>query len=85
MKLTYLKALRAMVKHDFNISETAYQLALTQLAISKQIQLLEAELNLSLFIRHGKRLTGLTDSGMEVYRQAVGILNRVDDLYQFSN
>ncbi len=85
MKLTQLKALRAIVKHDFSISEAANQLALTQPAISKQIQLLEAELKLSLFIRHGKRLTGLTDSGIEVHRQAVGILNRVDDLYQFSH
>ena len=85
MKLTQLRALRAIVKHNFSISEAANQLALTQPAISKQIQLLEAELKLSLFIRHGKRLTGLTDSGIEVHRQAMGILNRVDDLYQYSN
>ena len=85
MKLTQLKAFSAIVKHDFSISEAAGQLALTQPAISKQIQLLEADLNLSLFIRHGKRLTGLTDSGAEVYRQSVDILNRVDDIYQFSH
>ena len=69
MKIHHLNALIAVVKHNFSISSASDGLSLTQPAISKQIQQFEAELNLSLFIRNGKRLVGLTDSGQEVYQR----------------
>jgi len=84
MKIHHLNALIAVVKHNFSISSASDGLSLTQPAISKQIQQFEAELNLSLFIRNGKRLVGLTDSGQEVYRRALEVINKIDDIYQFS-
>jgi len=64
VKISHFKALVAVVKNNFSISVASDSLSLTQPAISKQIQQFEAELNLNLFIRHGKRLTGLTESVM---------------------
>jgi len=85
VKISHFKALVAVVKNNFSISMASESLSLTQPAISKQIQQFEAELNLNLFIRHGKRLTGLTETGYEVYQYALSVMNKIDDVYQLSH
>lgn len=78
-----LKQLRyavAVTDSRFNISYTAEKLFISQPGISKQIKLLEEELNCQLFQRNGKSLQGLTAKGQEVIEQARIILAEHDNL-----
>jgi LysR family cys regulon transcriptional activator len=59
MKLHQLRYVSEVVKQGLNISLAADSLHTSQPGVSKQIQLLEQELNLQIFERHGKRLTCL--------------------------
>lgn len=78
-----LKQLRyaiAVTDCQFNISVAAEKLFISQPGISKQIKLLEEELNCSLFLRYGKSLQGLTEKGHAVIEQARIILAEHDNL-----
>ncbi|CAG1001457.1 partial putative diguanylate cyclase DgcQ, partial [Rhodocyclaceae bacterium] len=46
--------------------------------VSKQIRLLEEELGVDIFVRHGKRLTGITDPGRQILAIAERTLREVD-------
>ena len=70
MTLTQLKYIVEIVRHDFNVSVTANALHTSQPGISAQVRLLEEELGCKIFNRYGKRITGLTEAGKEVYRLA---------------
>ena len=61
MKLQQLRFIFEVVQSNFNISEAAKELHTSQPGVSKQIQLLEREIGIQIFHRHGKRLIGLTD------------------------
>jgi LysR family cys regulon transcriptional activator len=72
-----LKQLRyfvAVVRHNLNISRAAQALCTSQAAISKQIHVLEEELSVQLFIRHGKRIMRVTRAGAEVLETAERML-----------
>lgn len=84
MKLHQLKYAREIVRCDFNISSAAGNLHTSQPGISNQIQLLEAELGLQIFERHGKRLTGLTEIGDSVIEMANRVLQDVDNIHQLA-
>ena len=56
-----------MVLNSFNISTAAKTMHTSQPGVSKQIQLLEEEIGVQIFQRHGKRLVGLTDPGEKVF------------------
>lgn len=61
-----------------SFSRAADELSVTQSAVSRQIQKLEAELGQNLFVRNGPRLS-LTDSGREYYavvQQGLGVIKR---------
>jgi len=61
-----------------SFSRAADELSVTQSAVSRQIQKLEAELGQSLFVRNGPHLK-LTDSGREYYavvQQGLGVIKR---------
>ncbi len=73
MNLKQLQLICEMVSSDFNVSRTAEALFTTQPAISTQIKNLEDELSLKLFVRKGKRITGLTAAGLEIYQHAEDI------------
>ena len=77
MKLTQLRYLVEIVKHQHNISNVAKHLFTSQAGISKQILMLEAELNTPLFVRNGKHLSGLTQEGAKVYAESLLILDKV--------
>ncbi|MGF1723048.1 LysR substrate-binding domain-containing protein [Vibrio kyushuensis] len=78
MKLTQLKYLTAIAKHDFNISIAARELFTSQPGISKQIGLLESELGLKIFERKGRSLTGITPVGLEIIKEAQQMLLTAD-------
>jgi LysR family cys regulon transcriptional activator len=84
MKLQQLIYLREIVRQQFSISAAAKVLHTSQPGISSQIQQLEETLKLTLFHRHGKRLTGLTALGESVLVIAERILNDVDNIKTLS-
>jgi len=70
MDLKALRSLVTLVESGFNVSRTAEQLYLVQSAVSQHIHRLEEELGAQLFMRHGKRLIGLTEVGEQVVQYA---------------
>jgi len=70
MNLQQLRYLVAIVDHGLNISEAAEVLFTSQPGISKQIRQLEDELGVAIFVRRGKRFTGLTEPGRLVVERA---------------
>lgn len=69
----------AMIVETGSYSETALELDISQSAVSKQIQALEAELGISLFNR-SKRKISLTTAGERLYPDAADILEKMRKL-----
>ncbi|NTV90280.1 MAG: LysR family transcriptional regulator [Clostridiales bacterium] len=61
-----------------SFTEASRELFIAQSAVSKQIQALEEELGIQLFIRDN-RFVRLTAAGEIFHREAVGILEKIDD------
>jgi len=61
-----LRIISETVRQNYNLTEVANALFTSQSGVSKHIKDLEDELNVELFIRKGKRLTGLTAPGKEL-------------------
>ncbi len=80
MKLQQLRYLCEVASQKFNLSKAAQKLHTSQPAISKQIQLLEEELGVSVFIRNGKRLTQVTPPGQIIIQIARKILQEAENL-----
>ncbi|KJV06229.1 CysB family HTH-type transcriptional regulator [Methylocucumis oryzae] len=80
MKLHQLRYIKEVVHQGLNISQAADNLHTSQSGISKQIQLLEEELNLRIFHRNGKRITGLTESGKMILQLAERALREIDNI-----
>ena len=80
MKLHQLRYVREVVKQGLNISMAAEVLHTSQPGVSKQIQLLEQELNLQIFQRSGKRLTGVTDPGKSIVELAERVLRDMENI-----
>ena len=66
MNFQQLRAVREATRHGFNLTEVAEVLHTSQPGISRQIRELEDELGVEIFVRSGKRLTGLTAPGEAV-------------------
>lgn len=66
-----------VVAEELNITRAAKILMMSQPPLSKQIQNLEEETGVRLFVR-GKRSLALTEEGKFLYRRAKDILNLVD-------
>ena len=81
MDIRQLKTFISLIDNDFNVSHTAESLFLVQSAVSQQIKRLEQELGFELFMRKGKRLTGLTPLGRDVEVQARDSLKSVKNIY----
>jgi LysR family cys regulon transcriptional activator len=73
MNFQQLRIIREAVRQDFNLTEVANTLFTSQSGVSKHIKDLEDELGVEIFIRRGKRLTGLTEPGKEL----AGIVERM--------
>lgn len=73
MNFQQLRIVRETVRQNFNLTEVAEALFTSQPGVSKHIKDLEDELGVEIFNRKGKRLTGLTDPGVEL----IGIVERL--------
>ena len=72
----HLRSFEAVARH-LNFRAAADELALTQSAISRQIQGLEDEVGVALFLRH-TRAVELTSAGAQLLRAVVPSLERID-------
>ena len=66
MNFQQLRSVREAVRRGFNLTEVAQALFTSQPGVSRQIRELEDELGIEIFVRVGKRLTGLTAPGRAV-------------------
>jgi LysR family cys regulon transcriptional activator len=66
VNLQQLRYVVEVSRRDLNVSDAAEALFTSQPGISKQIRLLEEELGVEIFVRHGKRLVALTKPGHQV-------------------
>ncbi|MDZ7937319.1 MAG: LysR substrate-binding domain-containing protein [Rhodoferax sp.] len=71
-----LRALEAVARH-LNFRAAAEEMWLTQSAVSRQIQALEDEVGVPLFLRH-TRAVELTSAGNQLLRAAVPAMERLD-------
>ncbi len=74
--MSYLRAFDAVARH-LNFRVAAEEMALTQSAVSRQIQALEHEVGTALFLRH-TRSVELTSAGSLLHRAAGASLERID-------
>ncbi len=84
MKLQQLRCIHEVVKNGFSISKAAEALHTSQPGVSKQIQLLEEEVGLHIFLRHGKRLVGLSEPGQHVYQHINEVIREIKSIKQVS-
>jgi len=80
MNFQQLRSVREAVRRGFNLTEVAAVLHTSQPGISRQIRELEDELGVEIFIRVGKRLTGLTPAGARVLPWVERLLLDADNL-----
>jgi LysR family glycine cleavage system transcriptional activator len=74
----YLRAFEAVARH-LNFRAAAEEMALTQSAVSRQIQSLEDEVGVSLFLRH-TRAVELTSAGTQLLSAVTTALPRIDGM-----
>lgn len=72
----HMRALEAVARH-LNFRAAADELSLTQSAVSRQVQSLEDEVGVSLFLRH-TRAVELTSAGAQLLRAVNPSLERID-------
>lgn len=89
MNIQQLRYVHEVARCGLNVSEAAEALFTSQPGVSKQIRQFEAELGIDIFVRHGKRLVGVTEPGKHILQIAERMLRDVDNLRQvgdeFSN
>jgi len=85
MKLQQLKYLLAIADNGLNITAAAERLYTSQPGVSKQLKLLEQELELQLFTRKGKSLDGITLAGEQVIERARIIMQEVENIRRLAS
>ena len=80
MELRQLRSLVTLVEARFSVSRTAERLHLVQSAVTQHLKQLEAEVGTPLFVRHGKRLVGLTEVGEQVVHHACQALRQTGNI-----
>lgn len=80
MNFQQLRSAREAQRRNFNLTEVASALHTSQPGVSRQIRELEEELGIDLFVRAGKRLTGLTEPGAHVLPIIERLLLEADNL-----
>ena len=80
MNLHQLRFVREAVRQNYNLTEAAKALFTSQPGVSKAIIELEEELGIDIFMRHGKRIRGLTEPGRAVLRSVELIMQEIDGL-----
>ncbi len=72
----HLRAFEAVARH-LNFRAAAEELSLTQSAVSRQIQAMEEEVGVALFLRH-TRAVELTSAGSQLLRAVLPSVERID-------
>ena len=80
MNLHQFRFVREAVRQNFNLTDAAKALFTSQPGVSKAIIELEEELGIDIFSRHGKRIRGLTEPGLQVLKSVELILQEVEGL-----
>ena len=80
MRFQQLRYLSEIARRDLNVSAAAEALHTSQPGVSRQVKELEDELGVEIFVRHGKRLTALTEPGRVVLTIAERILAEAANL-----
>lgn len=80
MNFQQLRSVREAVRCGFNLTEVAAMLYTSQPGVSRQIRELEEELGVEIFVRAGKRLTGLTPPGQTLLPIVERLLLEADNL-----
>ncbi len=80
MNLQQLRFICAVVRQNFNASAAADSLYTSQPGVSKQIQLLEEEINVALFVRRGKRIIGMTPAGEQIFTFAQRVVGDIENI-----
>lgn len=80
MNFQQLRAVREAARAGFNLTDVAEILHTSQPGVSRQIRELEDELGVEIFVRAGKRLTGLTPPGEVVLPIVERLLQDADNL-----
>ena len=80
MNFQQLRSVREAVRQGFNLTVVAEVLHTSQPGVSRQIRELEEELGIEIFVRAGKRLTGLTPPGESVLPIVERLLQEADNL-----
>jgi LysR family transcriptional regulator, cys regulon transcriptional activator len=75
-----LRSVREAVRQGFSLTAVAAVLHTSQPGVSRQIRELEDELGVEIFVRVGKRLTGLTLPGKTVLALIERLLQEADNL-----
>jgi LysR family transcriptional regulator, cys regulon transcriptional activator len=82
MNFQQLRYVRETVRQGLNLTEAAKKLYTSQPGVSKQIRELEGELGVEIFVRHGKRITALTEPGKAVLEVIEQLLQEAENLRQ---
>ena len=89
MNIQQLRYVHEVARCGLNVSDAAEALFTSQPGVSKQIRQFESELGIDIFVRHGKRLVGVTEPGRHILAIAERMLRDVENLRQvgdeFSN
>ena len=85
MNFQQLRSVRETVRCGFNLTEVAAMLYTSQPGVSRQIRELERELGVEVFVRAGKRLTGLTPPGAALLPVVERLLLEADNLKRAGN
>ncbi len=80
MNFQQLRSVREAVRQGFNLTLVAEVLHTSQPGVSRQIRELEDELGVEIFVRAGKRLTGLTGPGELVMPIVERLLREAENL-----
>jgi DNA-binding transcriptional LysR family regulator len=80
MTLLQLKILREIARQSLNISAAAKALNTSQPGVSRQIQMLERELGLSLLVRKKNRIVALSSIGETILAIAKSALNQAENI-----
>jgi LysR family cys regulon transcriptional activator len=80
MKFQQLRYLSEVARQALSVSAAAEALHTSQPGVSRQIKELEDELGVEIFVRHGKRLTAVTEPGRAVLAIAERILAEASNL-----
>lgn len=80
MEIRQLQSLIKLIECNFSVSKAADEMFLVQSAVSQHLKKLEQELGAELFVRRGKRLTGLTQMGKQVAGHARVTLAAVNSI-----